>query len=82
MTDVYKVGVSLVMTGNYAQVLGALTPEGANDVAKRLILPNHLVWVVVGDMRKVETGIRELNLGEIRKIDADGNPIPDEKAQK
>jgi zinc protease len=33
------------------------------------------VWVVVGDMSKVEAGIRDLNLGEIHKIDADGNAV-------
>jgi zinc protease len=38
-------------------------------------LPDHLVWVVVGDMNKVEAGIRQLNLGEIHKIDADGNAV-------
>jgi zinc protease len=31
--------------------------------------------VVVGDMNEVEAGIRELNLGEIHKIDADGNAV-------
>jgi zinc protease len=34
-----------------------------------------MVWVVVGDLSKIEAGIRELNLGEIHYIDADGNPI-------
>jgi zinc protease len=34
------------------------------------------VWVVVGDMSKIERGIRELDLGEVRKIDADGNAAP------
>lgn len=53
----------------------AVTPEEANTLAKKLILPDHLVWVVVGDMSKVESGIRELNLGEIHQIDADGNPV-------
>jgi zinc protease len=53
----------------------SLTPEGANALAKRVIEPGHLVWVVVGDMSKVEAGIRELNLGEIRKIDADGQAV-------
>jgi len=52
----------------------ALTPDAANDAAKKYILPDHLVWVVVGDMGKVEAGIRELSLGEVHKIDADGNP--------
>jgi zinc protease len=66
----------------FTQKALALTPDGANDVAKRFIQPKHLIWVVVGDMSKVESGIRELNLGEVRKIDADGNLIPDQKAQR
>jgi zinc protease len=53
----------------------ALTPEQANALAARSIMPNKLVWVVVGDLSKIEPGIRELNLGEVRQIDADGNPV-------
>jgi len=30
---------------------------------------------VVGDRAKIEQGIRELNFGEIRYIDTDGNVI-------
>src|SRR5579863_757386 len=59
----------------FTQRATALTPASANEVAKKYILPDHLVWVVVGDMSKVESGIRELNLGEVHKVDADGNPI-------
>jgi zinc protease len=53
----------------------ALTPDQANALAQKAILPKQLVWVVVGDMSKVEAGIRELNLGEVHKIDADGNGV-------
>ena len=53
----------------------AQTPESANEIAKKYIQPKHLVWVVVGDMSKVESGIRELNLGDVHRIDADGNPV-------
>ncbi|HEY3769353.1 MAG TPA: pitrilysin family protein [Candidatus Angelobacter sp.] len=53
----------------------AITPDSANAIAKKLILPDHVIWVIVGDMSKVEAGIRELNLGEIHKIDVDGNPV-------
>jgi zinc protease len=53
----------------------AVTPAVANETAKKYILPGHLVWLVVGDMSKVEAGIRELNIGEVHKIDSDGNPI-------
>jgi hypothetical protein len=28
----------------------------------------------VGDRSKIEQGVREVNLGELRFIDADGNP--------
>jgi zinc protease len=59
----------------FTQKTLALTPDRANEIAKKYILPDHLVWVVVGDMSKVESGIRELNLGEVHKIDADGNPV-------
>jgi zinc protease len=60
---------------SFTQKALALTPESANEIAKKYILPDQLVWVVVGDMSKVEAGIRELDLGEVHKIDADANPV-------
>jgi zinc protease len=59
----------------FTEKVMSLTPQSANEIAKKFILPDHLMWVVVGDMTKVEAGIRELNLGEIHKIDADGNAV-------
>jgi zinc protease len=53
----------------------ALKTTDLDAAAKEVIHPDHLVWLVVGDMSKVEGGIRELNFGEIHKIDADGNPV-------
>ncbi len=57
-----------------ARVL-AVTPDTANETARKYVLPDHLIWVVVGDMKKVEAGIRSLNLGEVHRIDADGNDL-------
>ena len=59
----------------FTQKVLAVTPTIANEIAKKCILPGHLVWLVVGDMSKVEAGIRELNIGEVHKIDADGDPV-------
>jgi zinc protease len=59
----------------YTGTVMAMTPEQANALAARTIMPGRLVWVVVGDMSKVEAGIREMKLGEVRKIDVDGNPV-------
>ncbi len=53
----------------------AMTPEQANALAAKSLMPGKLVWVVVGDMSKVEAGVREMNLGEVRRIDADGNVL-------
>ena len=59
----------------YTRKVAELTPDQANALAKKVIQPDHLIWVVVGDMSKIEAGIRELHLGDVRKIDADGNPV-------
>lgn len=60
---------------SFTQTVMAMTPEQANTEARQAILPKQLIWLVVGDMSKVEAGIRELNLGEVHKLDTDGNPI-------
>ena len=51
---------------------------GLADVSKaaQLIDPAKLVWVVVGDRKKVEAGLEQLGLGKPKPIDADGNAVP------
>jgi len=53
----------------------ALKPADTAAAAKIIVHPDNLIWVVVGDRAKIEAGIRELGLGEIRLLDADGKPI-------
>ncbi len=58
--------------------IGVTGSDSANAVAEqadRLIHTDRLVWVVVGDRSMIEEGIRELDLGEIRFLDANGNPV-------
>jgi zinc protease len=59
----------------YAEKVRSQTLASVSAAAKSVIHPDNLVWVVVGDRSKVEAGIRELNLGEIKLIDADGKPL-------
>jgi zinc protease len=59
----------------YAGKVKALTVTNLNEAAVKVVRPENLVWVVVGDREKIEKGIRELNIGEVRLIDADGNLI-------
>ncbi|MRW86875.1 insulinase family protein [Pseudoduganella sp. FT26W] len=60
----------------YTAKVTAMTPAQANALAARSITPQRLVWLVVGDLSKVEAGVRSLNIGEVRKIDADGKLLP------
>ena len=42
------------------------------DAAGRILQPDRMIWVVVGDRARIEESIRALGLGEIRFLDADG----------
>ena len=53
----------------------ALTPEQISTAAERYLKPQNMVWVVVGDRAKIEAGIRDLNIGEVQFLDADGNLV-------
>ncbi len=53
----------------------ALKTSDLDAAAKQVVHPDNLIWIVVGDRAKIEAAIRELNLGEIHFVDADGNPI-------
>ncbi|MEK6375026.1 MAG: pitrilysin family protein [Acidobacteriota bacterium] len=59
----------------YAGKVKAVVLNDMNAAAMEVVRPNNFVWVVVGDRAKIEKGVRELNLGELRFIDADGNPV-------
>jgi len=53
----------------------ALKTSDLDTAAKQVLHPEGLVWVVVGDRAKIEQGIKDLGIGKIRFIDADGKPI-------
>jgi zinc protease len=60
---------------SYGDKVRSQTAATVGAAAKAVIHPDNLVWVVVGDRSKIEAGIRELNLGEVKFIDADGKPL-------
>lgn len=59
----------------YAGKIRSLNLDQIKSAAKKVIHPDNLVWVVVGDLEKIEAGIRELGFGEIHLIDTEGNPV-------
>jgi zinc protease len=51
------------------------TLAAVNAAAQRYALPGKATLILVGDLSKIEPGIRELNLGEIVILDPDGKPV-------
>jgi zinc protease len=65
---------------DYFDTYGAkVAALGAADIlraAKSAVHPESIVFVVVGDRAKIEAGLKELGLGEIRLLDTDGKVKP------
>jgi zinc protease len=58
----------------YLAEVRSLSEAQVNDAARKFVRPGEVVWIVVGDLRKVEKGIRELGFGEVIRLNADGEP--------
>jgi predicted Zn-dependent peptidase len=51
------------------------TDAGVRAAAAATLDPGRLTWVVVGDLARIEQPIRDLGLGEVRVLDADGRVL-------
>jgi len=60
----------------YAGKVRALKTSDLADAAHLVVHPDQLTWVIVGDRAKIEAGVKELNLGELKILSADGKPLP------
>ncbi|HVG38195.1 MAG TPA: pitrilysin family protein, partial [Pyrinomonadaceae bacterium] len=52
--------------------LGKATLTSVNTAAQKYALPNGVSLLLVGDLKKIEPGVRELSLGEIVVLDSEG----------
>ncbi|MES2489103.1 MAG: pitrilysin family protein [Pseudomonadota bacterium] len=52
-----------------------LTPAALASAANKLIHPDALTWIVVGDLSKIEAPVRQLNLGEVTVLDSEGRKL-------
>jgi zinc protease len=58
-----------------ASKIRALKPADVASAAKTVVHPDNLIWVVVGDRAKIEAGVKELGLGEMKFLSPDGKPL-------
>ena len=72
IVDLVQFGLPDDYYDTYAGKVRALKTNDVNQAAKEVVRPDNLTWIVVGDRAKIESGVRELGLGEFHLMDADG----------
>jgi zinc protease len=73
--DIVTYGLPDDFYSKYPAAVKATTPEALTALARKWLLPGQMILLVVGDRAVIEPKIKELNLGQINFIDADGKPI-------
>jgi len=58
-----------------AERLKAVTAEHIMALANKTYHPDELVWVIVGDLKKIEQDIRDTHLGDVEVWDVYGNKL-------
>jgi zinc protease len=67
--DVVNMGRDARYYTDYAAQLRQLDGNALNAAATATVKPQQLTWIVVGDLKQIEAGVRELGYGEVVKID-------------
>jgi zinc protease len=75
ITDMVRYGLEDDYYDTYTGRVRSLDLDQVQRAARNTLRPDNVVWVVVGDREKIEQGIRELDIGPMYEIDADGNVI-------
>ncbi len=75
MGEIVRFGLPDDYFATFPAKVRALKAADLDASAKKNLAPDKLVWVVVGDRAKIEAGIKELGWGDVKYLDADGNPI-------
>jgi zinc protease len=73
--DILIYGLPDTYWNDYVGEVNAMTPAKLVAAAHKLVHPEALTWVVVGDLARIEADIRKLNLGEVKVLDADGKVL-------
>ena len=81
MAQLFTYHLPMTYFQTYPAQIKAVTPEKVQALAGRLLKPDSMVIVAVGDRAKIEPEITKLNLGNVEIRDADAKPLDaDERA--
>jgi zinc protease len=75
IADLVRFGLPDDYWSRYAELVGDLDVDEVNAAARRLLAPDKLTWVVIGDLGVIADEVRALGFGEVRVVDVDGNDV-------
>jgi len=75
IASIYMYDLPLDYYGTLPSRLDAFTTSDINDVAKKHLVPERMLVVVVGDKSQIDSQIAKLNLGKVAYRDADGKEM-------
>jgi zinc protease len=74
MVELWAAGLPMTELQREPDELQKATLEAVNATAQKYAKRSGVTLLLVGDLSKIESGVRELNLGEVVILDAEGNP--------
>jgi len=75
INDLWVFGLPLSTLQAETEEIGKLQIGAVNSAAAKYAAPAGTSILLVGDLSKIEAGIRELNLGEVVILDVEGKPV-------
>jgi zinc protease len=72
VAEIVSYGLPEDFWNTYPERLNDLTLEQVTHAGQATLNPDNLTWVVIGDRERIEAGLTELNIGQIRLIDVEG----------
>jgi zinc protease len=75
VADLWSLGLTMDELQRESDETGKVTLEAARAAAKKYAMPERATVLLVGDRAKIEAGVREVKLGEIVVLDAEGKPV-------
>ena len=76
IVSMVRFGLAFDHYDTYVEQVRSLVLPDIAAAARDVLQPDRLVWIVVGDRAVIEDEIRELALGELHHVDADGALLP------
>ncbi len=68
-------GLPMTEMQQEVDLTGAATMADVVAASKKYVTPDKMSLLLVGDLAKIEPGVRSLNLGEIVVLDVEGKPV-------